>query len=867
MSKLSPMMQQYMLIKEKHKNHLLFFRLGDFYELFFDDAILVSKELELTLTGKDCGLEERAPMCGIPYHSMDVYVKKLVDKGYKIAVCEQLEDPSTAKGLVSRDVVRVITPGTISESGMLDDSRNNYICSINRRGDSFGICFADISTGSVYVTEILSDNLTLDIINELERFTPSEILYNMEFVDLTEIGKYLSQQMRCTGELIDEKKYDLNKAMQFAIKQFGKESINERLTEAHLALTSLGVLLDYLQQTQKDGIARIVHLHYYNENQFMSLSLVTRHNLELVQTMRSGDKKGSLLSSLDRTKTAMGKRLMRKTIEQPFIQMSQIVMRQNAVSALLEDTVCRNELIDILSNIYDLERLMTKVIYGSVNPREMKSLSYTIGFLPQIKQLLSSFKDSYLSHLNSQIFAMEEIHEAIENTLDEQPPVTLKDGNVIGKGVHQELDELRNIQQNGQKYISKMEQSERERTGIKNLKIKFNRVLGYYIEVTNSFLNQVPENYIRKQTLLGAERYITAELKEYEEKVLTSSERIILLEQEIFTNLRKQVAEQLMPMQSTAEAIAVLDLLCSFAQIAQERHYVRPEIASDGEIIIKDGRHPVIETMTDRPFVPNDTLLDLNSNKMMIITGPNMAGKSTYMRQVALIVILAQIGSFVPASYAKISLVDKIFTRVGASDDLSAGQSTFMVEMSEVAGILKNATTNSLVVLDEIGRGTSTFDGMSIAKAVAEYIINQKSLGCKTLFATHYHELTALEQQLPGVVNYNVAVKKRGDDIIFLRKIVPGGVDDSYGVAVAKLAGLPEEIISRANELLRELESGGESREKSFKSEGTDLHFSIQMEESKEQKLLQKLKGVSLDALTPIEAMNLLFDLQKLIES
>lgn len=866
MAKLSPMMNQYMQIKENHKKHLLFFRLGDFYELFFDDAILASKELELTLTGRDCGLKERAPMCGIPYHSVDTYIKKLVEKGHKVAICEQLENPATAKGLVSRDVVRVITPGTISESGMLDDARNNYICSINRRDHSFGICFADISTGDVYATEIESENLVLDIINEFERFSPSEILYNMEFVDLTEIAKYMSQQMRCTGELVDEKEYDLERARELALEQFGDHFIESDLPKAPLALASLGVLLQYLRQTQKESVCRIVHLHYYNEHQFMDMDVSARRNLELFHTI-SGEKKGSLIDVLDRTKTAMGKRLMRKTIEQPLIQVSQISLRQNAVAALLEQTVRRNELNEVLSNIHDMERLMTKVIYGSINPRELKSLSYTMGFLPRIKKLLTSFEDPLLKKINQRISGMEELHDLIESAICSKPPVTLKDGKAIRDGFHDELDELRHIGENSREYISQIEQQQRERTGIKNLKIGFNRVFGYYIEVTKSNLSQVPEDYIRKQTLVGAERYITQELKEYEQKVLTSNERSILLEQEIFAHLRKHVAEQLIPMQNTAESVAVLDILCSFAQIAQERRYVCPQITTDGEIVIKDGRHPVVEAFIDRPFVPNDTQLNQAANKMMIITGPNMAGKSTYMRQVALIVIMAQIGCFVPASFAKISLVDKIFTRIGASDNLAAGRSTFMIEMSEVAGILKNATTKSLVVLDEIGRGTSTFDGMSIAKAVAEYIIRKETLGCKTMFATHYHELTSLEQQLPGVANYNIAVKKRGDDITFLRKIVPGGVDDSYGVAVAKLAGLPEEVICRANEILQELESGASEIKPHAQQEAvTDMPIQVQMEESKEYKAIQKIKDISPDTLTPIEAMNTLFELRKMVE-
>lgn len=864
-AQLSPMMQQYNKIKESHKDHVLLFRLGDFYEMFFDDAINISKELGLVLTGRDCGVGERAPMCGIPCHSVDDYIKQLLEKGYKVAICEQLEDPENAKGLVSRDVVRVITPGTISESDMLNDDTNNYICSINRKENDFGICFADISTGVVHATEISSDNLVLDIINEIEKFSPSEILYNMDFVDLTEVGKYINTKMRCTGELIDDEEYDLEKAKKLAFDRFGETFTKSPIADFPLALSALGVLLNYLIDTQKDGVLRVVNLNYYSERQFMGLDLSARHSLELVKTMRMGEKKGSLLHTLDRTKTSMGKRLMRKSIEQPLIQKSQILSRQDAVEALFKQPVCRDEIINTLSDVRDLERLMTKVFYNSITPHDMISLCITIGTFPSIKRLLSTFENPLLKKLNNKISDLNEIHSLIENAIDFDAPATLKEGGVIKKGFNDELDELRDITKNGRSYITQMETREKKRTGIKSLKIRFNKVFGYYIEVTKTNLDQVPEDYIRKQTLANSERYFTNELKEYEQKILTADERSLALEHEIYSFVRKSVAEYIIPIQNSAEAVSILDVLCSFAKVSQECNYVRPEIVTDGDIIIRDGRHPVVESFSDRPFVPNDTKLDLTSNKMMVITGPNMAGKSTYMRQIALIVIMAQIGCFVPASYAKISIVDKIFTRIGASDDLAAGQSTFMIEMNEMAGILKFATPNSLVILDEVGRGTSTFDGMSIAKAAAEYIVKEKSLGCKTLFATHYHELTSLEEQLPGVVNYNIAVKKRGDEITFLRKIVRGGVDDSYGVAVAKLAGLPDAVIDRANEILKELESESYTKRAETKDIITDIPINLKIEEPNEYKAIQKLKEISTDTLTPIEAMNILFELQKMV--
>lgn len=858
--KLSPMMRQYLEIKEQHKNHLLFFRLGDFYELFFRDAITVSHELELTLTGKECGLEKRAPMCGIPYHSVENYIKKLIDRGYKVAICEQLENSTDTKGLVKRDVVRVITPGTVADSNFLEDGKNNYICCVLVKNKSFGICFADISTGVMHATQIESNNVEADIINELERFAPAELLYNMELAELTDVGKYLREYVKCTGELVEDSKCSSKQAYALVEQQFGMVSAD--IKAAPICLLSLGVLIDYLRETQKEGAKRLVNLHFYDDRKYMGLDSCARKNLELTHTIRSHEKRGSLLWVLDRTQTAMGKRAMRKVIEQPLIDSDKIINRQQAIAELINKPTAREKIIELLSDIYDLERLMTKVIYRSVTPRELKSLSATLGRLPKLKRLMSEFSSSNLKQLNKNILSLSEIHELLERSISEKAPVTLKDGGAIREGFHNELDELRYIQKNATDTIHKMEADEKKRTGIPKLKIVYNRVFGYTIDVPKNYSNRVPENYTRRQTLTSSERYITPQLKEYEQKVLMAKERSLAIEMELFEEIRSFVGDRLLPMQTTADAVAMLDVFCSLALVAQQNKYVCPEICSSGEIKIIEGRHPVVEEISDRPFVPNDVCLDNGANKMMLITGPNMAGKSTYMRQTALIVLLTQIGSFVPAASAKISIVDKIFTRVGAADDLSAGQSTFMVEMKEVAGILENATPHSLIVLDEIGRGTSTFDGMSIARAVVEYIMQNPKLGSKTLFATHYHELTSMEEEIPGVVNYNIAVKKRGEDIIFLRKIVKGGVDDSYGIDVAKLAGVPQEVIQRANEILASLEQDGviSSPKNAPKSSSNQPDCSAA---ALTHPLVERIQSMPIDAITPIEAMNVLYELKK----
>ena len=868
MAGLSQMMQQYMNIKEQHKDQILFFRLGDFYEMFFDDAILVSKELELTLTGKDCGLEERAPMCGIPHHSSETYINRLIEKGYKVAICEQMENPATAKGLVKRDVIRVITPGTLTEGTMLDETKNNFIASVYVGEDGFGVSFADISTGDVFLTEIKTTEADVEIVNELSKFSPSEILYNSAFVPLQKAAAFIKDKLGCVAELLEESKYDSEAADEVIPAQFGEPSLEAMgLADKPLAVRSLSGLLSYVKETQMDGAQRLIRYSVYQDSQYMAVDMAARRNLELTETMRNKEKRGTLLWVLDKTKTAMGKRLIRKYVEQPLVNLAVITKRQNAVTELTQQSIWRDELTEQLSDVYDLQRLMTKVIYGSVNPRELKALSYTISALPKIKEISGNFQSSLLKELHDGIDTMQEIRNLIEAAIVDDPPVMMKDGGYIRKGFHAELDEIRDICVNAKEYIAQIEEKEKNETGIKNLKVSYNRVFGYYIEVTKSFLDLVPDRYIRKQTLANCERYITEELKDLEGKVLYANEKILALEADIYDEVRRFVASRLSVIQDTASCIAQLDVLCSFANVAVMNNYVCPTVTLDGGIEIVDGRHPVVEQMLKTvPFVPNDTKLDLNENKLLIITGPNMAGKSTYMRQVAIITLMAQIGSFVPARSATISIVDKIFTRVGASDDLTSGQSTFMVEMNEVAQILTQATRNSLVILDEIGRGTSTFDGMSIARAVIEYILDQKKLGCKTLFATHYHELTVLEEQKKGVKNYNVAVKKRGDDITFLRKIIRGGADESYGIEVAKLAGVPNAVVKRAKEILSELD-GEKQIQRQQMEKVTESVENEQMNfvSASNHAVTEKLKRVDLNALTPIEALNILYELKSLL--
>ncbi|HIV87166.1 MAG TPA: DNA mismatch repair protein MutS [Candidatus Pygmaiobacter gallistercoris] len=863
MAELSPMMRQYFEIKEKYKDTILFFRLGDFYEMFYDDALIASKELELTLTGRDCGQEERAPMCGVPYHSCEGYIARLIAKGYKVAICEQVEDPAKAKGLVRRDIVRVITPGTVIESSMLDDAKNNYIGSVYLRGGEIGICFADISTGVCHATQLTEGEPDSGVIGELCRFLPSELLFNSEILKHKGITDYIKDHLTCSVELLSEEDYDAAASLERIVKQFGPEyERTTKIARDSVIFYSLAALLAYLEQTQKRGIERLKTVDLYSGSQYMQLSPITRANLELVETMRGREKKGTLLWVLDKTETAMGKRLIRSWIEQPLLDKFAINERLDGTEELQRKNVLRTDLREQLSRVFDLERLMTRVIYGSANPRELLSMASTCAQLPELIRLLGDCESTALRGILAGIDPLQDIRELIESAVDPEAPASLKDGKVIRKGYNPEVDELREIMSGGKGYLTDLETKLRQETGIPKLKIGYNRVFGYYIEVSRSVTTPIPENFVRKQTLANAERYITDELKQLENKILGASERLVVLERELFDGLLGQVAEQLTRVQTTAASLAKLDVLASFAETAVKNGYTRPVVDDGDELIITEGRHPVVERMSSGLFVPNDTKLDCDENRMLIITGPNMAGKSTYMRQNALICLMAQIGSFVPAKAAQVGIVDSIFTRVGASDDLAAGKSTFMVEMTEVAEILKNATPKSLVVLDEIGRGTSTFDGMSIARAVVEHMASKSAgLGCKTLFATHYHELTDLENAIDGVKNYNIAVKKRGDEITFLRRILRGPADDSYGIQVAKLAGLPDEVIERAKEVLKVLESSTTTPNPVMQ-----LDFS-NYERFEEEKVppavMTRLRAIDVEALTPLEALNILYEIKQ----
>ena len=863
MAELSPMMRQYFEIKEQYKDTILFFRLGDFYEMFYDDALIASKELELTLTGRDCGQEERAPMCGVPYHSCEGYIARLIAKGYKVAICEQVEDPAKAKGLVRRDIVRVITPGTVIESSMLDDAKNNYIGSVYFCGEQIGICFADISTGICHATQLSEGDPVNGVIGELCRFFPSELLFNSEILNYKGITDYIKDHMTCSVELLGEEDYESKAALERISNQFGPEfERTTKIVRDSVIFYSLAALLAYLEQTQKRGIERLKTVDLYSGSQYMQLSPITRANLELTETMRGREKKGTLLWVLDKTETAMGKRLIRSWIEQPLLDQVAINERLDGTEELQRKNVLRVDLREQLSRVFDLERLMTRVIYGSANPRELLSMASTCAQLPALIGLLENCESTALRGILAGLDPLQDIRQLIESAVDEEAPASLKDGKVIRAGYNAEVDELRQIMSGGKGYLTDLETKLREETGISKLKIGYNRVFGYYIEVSKAVSTPIPENFVRKQTLANAERYITDELKQLENKILGASERLVVLERELFDGLLAQVAKELTRVQMTAASLAKLDVLASFAETAVKNGYTRPIVDDGDELIITEGRHPVVERMSSGLFVPNDTKLDCDENRMLIITGPNMAGKSTYMRQNALICLMAQIGSFVPAKSAQVGIVDSIFTRVGASDDLAAGKSTFMVEMTEVAEILRAATPKSLVVLDEIGRGTSTFDGMSIARAVVEHMASKANgLGCKTLFATHYHELTDLENAIDGVKNYNIAVKKRGDEITFLRRILRGPADDSYGIEVAKLAGLPDEIIERAKEVLKVLESSTATPNPVMQ-----LDFS-NYERFEEEKVppavMTRLRSIDVEALTPLEALNILYEIKQ----
>ena len=871
MADLSPMMKQYFEIKEQNPDTLLFFRLGDFYEMFFEDAKLASRELELTLTGRDCGQEERAPMCGVPFHSAESYIARLVAKGYKVAICEQMEDPALAKGLVKRAVIRVITPGTVMESSMLDESKNNFICSVFAGEHAAGVCFADISTGELRATELLADSLQeleSQVRNELARFSPREILINPQTLQMTGLGKFIKEKLSAALECLPQE--ETTGAEQLLKAQFSPERLDSSGVSAYpLTAQAVGCLLLYLKKTQRTGLERMDTIEMYSGSQFMGLDLSARRNLELLETMRGKSKRGSLLWVLDKTKTAMGKRLIRVWIERPLLNSAQILRRQNAVEELSMDGMFRDAVAEQLSGIHDLERLMTRIVYGSANARELRSLCAALSRLPELRQLLGGVSSALLREIREKIDPLEDVAALIESAIVDEPPFSIREGGMIRPGYHEELDELRTDMGSGKEIIAQLEAGEREKTGIPKLKVGYNRVFGYYIEVSNSYRDRVPDEYIRKQTLTNCERFITPDLKQLEGRILGAHEKSVQLETQLFEQVRAEAASQLERVQATASAVAQLDVLTSFAAVSVANSYQRPEVNLSGKIILKESRHPVVEQMLDgAPFVPNDVELDQEENRVAIITGPNMAGKSTYMRQIALIVLMAQIGCFVPAQSAEIGVVDAIFTRVGASDDMASGQSTFMVEMTEVADILKNATSRSLLILDEIGRGTSTFDGMSIARAVLEHVADKRSLGAKALFATHYHELTVLEELVSGVKNFNIAVKKRGDDITFLRRIVRGGVDDSFGIEVAKLAGVPNSVVNRAKQVLRELESGRPVTPKgSGRKPREEETAQLSLVPPQESEVLARLRQMDVNTLTPIECMNTLFELSKLAQN
>ena len=876
MAALTPMMQQYMAIKEQYKDCILFYRLGDFYEMFYDDALTASRELEITLTGKNCGQEERAPMCGVPYHAVDVYLNKLVAKGYKVAICEQAEDPKQAKGIVKREVIRIVTPGTNLSQQALDEGRNNYLMCLVYDNNQFGLAITDISTGDFYTTEVAT---LKELYDEIHRFSPSEIICNDSF--------YMS------GASLDDFKDRLHVSVSTLDTWYMDEAVSVQKIKEHFRVASLdglgltdfpsgtlavGALLLYLYETQKNTLDNLTKITPYRSGGYMIIDSATNRNLELIETLREKQKKGSLLWVLDKTKTAMGARLMRNWIEQPLIEKKKITARQDAVEELYNDMITREEIREYLNAVYDLERLVTRISYRTANPRDLIAFKTSLGMIPPVKQLLSQAKSAELKEIDERMDCLEDIYDLIEKSIQDEPPIMIREGGMIKEGYNEDVDKFRLSRTEGKTWLAELEAREKEKTGIKNLRVRYNKVFGYYLEVTNSYKELVPEDWTRKQTLANAERYITPELKELEDMILGAEDKLAALEYDLYCEVRDSIGEQVVRIQETAKAIAHLDVLASLACVAQSNDYVRPSINTKGVIDIQGGRHPVVEKMNNNQmFIDNDTYLDNRNHRISIITGPNMAGKSTYMRQSALIVLMAQIGSFVPAKSANIGIVDRIFTRVGASDDLASGQSTFMVEMTEVANILRNATSRSLLILDEIGRGTSTFDGLSIAWAVVEHISNPKLLGAKTLFATHYHELTELEGKLDSVNNYCIAVREQGDDIIFLRKIIRGGADKSYGIQVARLAGVPDSVIDRAKEISSWLEE----------TDVTDKAKNLQVRTSAKKKevvreavpaekqmslfdiypadhpVLKELAGLDVSNMTPIQALNTLYELQK----
>lgn len=874
-------MTHYLETKKQYPDCILFYRLGDFYEMFFEDALTASRELEITLTGKECGLEERAPMCGVPYHAVDSYLYKLVQKGYKVAIAEQMEDPKLAKGLVKREVIRVVTPGTITSSQALDERKNNFLMGIVYIGDIFGVSICDITTGDYLVTEVEGERSLLD---EIFKFTPSEIICNEAFymssVDLED----LKNRYHVAISSLDNHYFSDDSCRKVLKEHFKVNSLDGLgLGDYDAGVIAAGAVMEYLYQTQKTSLSHIVTITPYTTGQFMVIDTSTRRNLELVETLREKQRRGSLLWVLDKTKTAMGARLMRNFIEQPLIHKSEILARQNAIEELNMSYISREELREYLNPVYDLERLIGRISYRSANPRDLIAFRNSLEMLPHIKQILGEFNSPLMKGIWEDLDPLEDLWQLIEDAIVDDPPILTREGGMIKDGYHEEADKLRHAKTEGTTWLAELEARERDKTGIKNLKIKFNKVFGYYLEVTNSFKDLVPDYFVRKQTLANAERYTTPELKELEDVILGAEDKLFSLEYELFCQVRDKIGAEVGRIQTTAKAIAGLDVFCALSLVATRNNYVKPKINEKGSIHIKNGRHPVVELMLkDDLFVANDTVLDNNKNRISIITGPNMAGKSTYMRQTALIVLMAQVGSFVPADEADIGVCDRIFTRVGASDDLASGQSTFMVEMTEVANILRNATRSSLIILDEIGRGTSTFDGLSIAWAVVEYISNTKVLGAKTLFATHYHELTELEGTMSGVTNYCIAVKEQGDDIVFLRKIVKGGADKSYGIQVAKLAGVPEPVIVRAKELVEELSSADitirareiaeassnvTQRRTVTKPDEVDLNQMTIFDTVKNEDIIKELEGVQVNEITPVEALNILSRLQSKLKN
>jgi len=878
MGELTPMMQHYIDTKNEYKDCIIFYRLGDFYEMFYDDAKVVSRELEIALTAKACGLEEKAPMCGVPYHSAEGYLTKLVKKGYKVAICEQVEDPKEAKGMVKREVVRIVTPGTNIDSNSLDETKNNYIMSIVNMDNQFGLSACDVTTGDFFVTEVDEKR---SLIDEINRFSPSELVCNEAFLLCNDEIENIKYNFNTSVSALNNHYYEEHSSTEVLKEHFNVENIGALgLKDFEVGSVSAGGLLSYLIETQKSSLKQLNSIKTYVCGNYMLLDASTRRNLELSETLRDKEKKGSLLWVLDKTRTAMGARTLRQMVEQPLVNPRDINNRLDVIEELCNDVYNREEIREYLGAVYDLERLITRVSYETANPRDLIALKNTIGTIPHIKSLIKDYKSELFVTMNKEIDELRDIYTLIDETIDEdEPPISIKDGGIIKSGYNKDVDRFRVAKKEGKQWIAALQEKEREKTGIKNLKIKNNNVFGYFIDVTNSYLDMVPDYYIRKQTLTNSERFFTTELKDMENTIINSHDKLVSLEHEIYKNVINTINNNIVRIQNSAKILAYIDVFTSLSDISEKNHYVRPNLNSKGIIEIKAGRHPVVEKMMkDSIFVDNDTYLDLKNNRVSIITGPNMAGKSTYMRQVALITLMAQIGCFVPADYASISIVDRIFTRVGASDDLASGQSTFMVEMNEVANILRNATSSSLLILDEIGRGTSTFDGLSIAWAVVEHIANPKLIGAKTLFATHYHELTELEGKINGVNNYCIAVKENGDDIVFIRKIVPGGADKSYGIQVAKLAGVPESVINRAKEIINELIENDiadiaksitvkTKAPKAQKLDDVDMSQMSLFDTIKDEDIIRELREVDVNNLTPVEAMNKLNELSNKVRN